>query len=114
VAMRLTAAEQHALGVIDEVIAEPAEGAHEDPDETARRLRERIVRHLDTLAGRDRQALVDARYARYRRMGEFTEVAVAAAGARTERRPGRPHARALLESGRTGLAGDGALAGGRR
>ncbi len=43
VAMRLTAAEQLALGVIDEVVPEPVGGAHEHPEETARRLRERIT-----------------------------------------------------------------------
>ena len=69
--MRLTAAEQLALGVIDEVVPEPEGGAHENPEEMARRLRARIAAHLDTLAGRDRKALVDARYARYRQMGEF-------------------------------------------
>ena len=35
VAMRMTAAEQLALGVIDDVVAEPGEGAHAEPDETA-------------------------------------------------------------------------------
>jgi len=73
VAMRLTAAEQLALGVIDEVVPEPEGGAQENPDEMARRLRARITAHLDTLAGRDRRALVDARYARYRSMGQFIE-----------------------------------------
>ncbi|CAN5637857.1 acetyl-CoA carboxylase carboxyltransferase subunit alpha [soil metagenome] len=108
VAMKLTAAEQHALGVIDEVVPEPAEGAHEKPDETARRLRTRIVHHLDTLGGRDRQALMQARYGRYRRMGEFTEVAVAAAGARTERQGLADRLRGLFDGGRTGREGDGA------
>ena len=42
VAMRLTASEQQALGVIDTVIAEPGDGAHEDHQETARRLGEAI------------------------------------------------------------------------
>ena len=31
--------------------------------------------HLDSLAGRDRKVLVDARYARYRSMGDFIELA---------------------------------------
>lgn len=97
VAMRLTAADQHELGVIDEVVPEPAEGAHEKPDETARRLRERIVHHLDTLAGRDRQLLVDARYRRYRQMGEFAEVALAAAGGRAERPGIADRLRGLLD-----------------
>lgn len=108
VAMRLTAQEQHALGVIDEVVPEPTAGAHEQPDETARRLAARIVAHLDALAGLDRATLVEARYARYRRMGEFETVAAAAAA-----RPGRPRLadriRQFLMSGRAVLGtGDGA------
>ena len=39
VAMRLTAAEQLALGVIDEVMPEPTGGAHEHPAETAKALK---------------------------------------------------------------------------
>jgi len=104
VAMRLTAAEQLALGVIDEVVPEPAGGAQQDPDEMARRLRARITAHLDTLAGRDRKALVDARYARYRQMGEY-----AVATPHGEPRPERPgmfhRIRRLLESGRAAIAG---------
>ena len=58
VAMRLTAREQQALGVIDTVIGEPGEGAHEDPDETARRLGEAIEAQLEALVHHD---LDDAR-----------------------------------------------------
>jgi acetyl-CoA carboxylase carboxyl transferase subunit alpha len=108
VAMRLTATEQQALGVIDEVVPEPAEGAHEKPEETARRLRERIVAQLDTLAGRDRAVLVEARYARYRRMGEFATLTPTGV-ARPERAGLAERIRQLLESGRAALAGqDGA------
>ena len=109
VAMRLTAREQQALGVIDEVIAEPDGGAHENVEQTARRLRERITFHLDTLGGRDREMLVDVRYARYRRMGEFATV-VPTGPARRERLGLAERIRALLESGRAALAGaDGVL-----
>ncbi|HEY7598477.1 MAG TPA: acetyl-CoA carboxylase carboxyltransferase subunit alpha [Candidatus Limnocylindrales bacterium] len=104
VAMRLTAAEQHQLGVIDEVVPEPAEGAHQNVDETARRLRPRIVHHLDTLAGRDRQVLVDARYARYRRMGELTEPEAPAEG-RAERQGLTDRLRSLIEGGRAQILG---------
>ncbi|HUG47383.1 MAG TPA: acetyl-CoA carboxylase carboxyltransferase subunit alpha [Candidatus Limnocylindria bacterium] len=108
VAMRLTAREQQALGVIDDVIPEPGEGAHQDPAETARRIRERIVPLLDALAGRDRSALVEARYARYRRMGEFATLAPSST-ARPERGGLAERLRALLESGRAALGGpDGA------
>ncbi|HEY8135854.1 MAG TPA: acetyl-CoA carboxylase carboxyltransferase subunit alpha [Candidatus Limnocylindrales bacterium] len=108
-AMRLTAAEQHALGVIDEVVPEPANGAHADPDETAKRLRTRIAAHLDSLAGRDRKALLDGRYARYRNMGEF-----AVAAETGEAQPERPgivaRIRRLLDSGRAALVGGEAAA----
>ena len=104
VAMRLTATEQLALGVIDEVVPEPPGGAHENPIETAKRLRVRIAHHLDALAGRDRRALVDARYARYRRMGEFTTVTPS--GDKHAPRSGwTERIRQLLESGRAALAG---------
>jgi acetyl-CoA carboxylase carboxyl transferase subunit alpha len=108
VAMRLTASEQLALGVIDEVVPEPGGGAHESPDEMAKVLKGRIASHLDALAGRDRKVLVDARYARYRQMGEFAIVAPSG-----EPQPERPgiveRIRHLLDGGRAALVGDGAL-----
>jgi acetyl-CoA carboxylase carboxyl transferase subunit alpha len=104
VAMRLTAAEQLALGVIDEVVQEPAGGAHEHADETARSLRARIVHHLDALAGRDRRVLLDARYARYRRMGEFATI-TPAGEAKPERGGWAERIRQILESGRAAIIG---------
>lgn len=83
-AMRLTAADQHDLGVVDEVIPEPGDGAHTDPEATARVLRDVIVRHLDLLAGRDPDTLLAQRRARYRRMGE---VASLGTGRRPRREP---------------------------
>ncbi len=99
-AMRLTAAEQHALGVIDEVVPEPANGAHADPDETAKRLRTRIAAHLDSLAGRDRKALLDARYARYRNMGEFAVAAETARRSRSDRASWRASGACLTAAAR--------------
>jgi acetyl-CoA carboxylase carboxyl transferase subunit alpha len=104
VAMRLTAAEQLALGVIDEVVPEPKGGAQENPEEMARVLRGRITAHLDTLAGRDRSALVDARYARYRQMGEFA-VATPTGEPRHEQPGVFDRIRRLLGSGRAALPG---------
>lgn len=105
-AMRLTAAEQLALGVIDEVVPEPAGGAHEHPDETARRLRARITSHLDALAGRDRRVLLDARYARYRQMGEFSVVSETGEPRAAPGRAGlTERIRQLLDSGRAVLSG---------
>jgi acetyl-CoA carboxylase carboxyl transferase alpha subunit len=100
VAMRLTAADQHALAIVDGVIAEPGEGAQSQPDETARRLREAIVEQLDALVVRDIDELLEARYARYRAMGAFTSTEAP----RRERREPRHltnRIRGLLGSART-------------
>ncbi len=108
VAMRLTAADQHALGVVDEVVPEPGEGAHTDPEGTARVLRDAIVRHLDVLTGRDIGALVAERHARYRRMGEVASL-VPTGRPRRERRGMAERLRELLvPPRREGVATDGA------
>ncbi len=103
VAMRLTAREQEALGVIDLVIAEPPGGAHADPRETARRLAEAIEAQLDSLVHQDIDALVHARYARYRAFGAFT-TADLPVRERRERQNLVERLRALLDSGRTVVA----------
>jgi acetyl-CoA carboxylase carboxyl transferase subunit alpha len=74
-AMKMTAADQQALGVVDVVVPEPGEGAHTDHAETARRLRTVIVERLDALAQVPIDLLVDERYRRYRNLGAYTEVA---------------------------------------
>ena len=76
-AMKMTAAEQQALGVIDIVVSEPGEGAHTDHAETARRLKAVIVAQLDQLGRLSADELVEARYRRFRELGPYTEVATA-------------------------------------
>jgi acetyl-CoA carboxylase carboxyl transferase subunit alpha len=73
-AMKMTAAEQEALGVVDIVVREPGAGAHTDHAETARRLKSVIVTQLDALAPIPREILVEARYRRYRAFGAYTEI----------------------------------------
>ena len=73
-AMRMTAADQQALGVIDLVVPEPVDGAHADIPETARRLRAVIVAQLDALEAVPLDELLEARYRRYRELGPYTEV----------------------------------------
>jgi acetyl-CoA carboxylase carboxyl transferase subunit alpha len=72
VAMKVTAGEQHELGIVDEVIAEPGEGAHTDPTETAKRIRDIVIDRLDTLGRMPIDDLVEARFKRYREYGPFT------------------------------------------
>ena len=71
-AMKVTAAEQLELGIVDAVIPEPGEGAHTDPAETARRVKELVLEHLDTLGRMPIDDLVEARFKRYRAYGPYT------------------------------------------
>jgi acetyl-CoA carboxylase carboxyl transferase subunit alpha len=73
-AMKMTAVEQLAIGVVDHVIPEPADGAHTDHEETGRRLKVAIVHELDRLAGVPTDVLVEQRYRRYRSLGAYSEV----------------------------------------
>src|SRR5206468_11165193 len=73
VAMKMTAADQQALGVIDIVVPEPGAGAHVDVAETARRLKAIVVDQLAALDELPIDQLVDARYQRYRALGSYTE-----------------------------------------
>jgi acetyl-CoA carboxylase carboxyl transferase alpha subunit len=72
-AMRMTAEDQHQLGVVDAVIDEPGEGAHTDHAATAKALRAAILAALGSLAELDTAELLSTRYARLRRMGAYIE-----------------------------------------
>jgi acetyl-CoA carboxylase carboxyl transferase subunit alpha len=74
-AMKMTADDQHALGVVDIVIPEPGEGAHAEPAETGRRLKAAILEQLDRLGAIPMDRLVEERYRRYRSLGAYTELA---------------------------------------
>ena len=73
-AMKMTAAEQHALGIVDGVIDEPPDGAHTDLPATAAAIKQAILgslTRLDRLAPDDLRA---ARYARLRTIGTVLEL----------------------------------------
>ncbi len=74
-ALKLTARDNLALGIVDAVVDEPLGGAHRDPDGAARLLEQWITAQLDELTTLDPASLMDARYARFRRLGAFDEVA---------------------------------------
>jgi acetyl-CoA carboxylase carboxyl transferase subunit alpha len=72
-AMKMTAADQLALGVIDVVVPEPGAGAQAEPAETARRLKAIILDRLSALEALTIDQLLDTRYRRYRALGSYTE-----------------------------------------
>jgi acetyl-CoA carboxylase carboxyl transferase subunit alpha len=72
-AMRMTAADQLDLGVIDAIVDEPGEGAHTDHAATARAIKTAIIGALRSLSGRETSELLATRYARLRGLGAYLE-----------------------------------------
>jgi acetyl-CoA carboxylase carboxyl transferase subunit alpha len=70
-ALRLTATDLSRFGLIDGIVPEPAGGAQENPDQAAEYLLQALLPALDELSGMNREQLVEDRYARFRRMGNF-------------------------------------------
>ena len=73
-ALKLTAKDLLELGVVDEVIPEPLGGAHKDYDATATSLKKSLVKNLEKLLEMKTSELLEARYKKYRKMGEFGRV----------------------------------------
>lgn len=71
-ALKLTALDCKELGVIDTVVSEPEGGAHADPDEAARLLKNIIVRELLEAQQFNLTKLIKNRYKKFRRMGEYS------------------------------------------
>lgn len=69
--LRLTADHLLRFKVIDEIVPEPAGGAHEDWDRAAELLKESLVRNLEELSDVDEEELLSRRYKRFRILGEF-------------------------------------------
>jgi acetyl-CoA carboxylase carboxyl transferase subunit alpha len=72
-AMRLTAADCKALGVVDEVIPEPSGGAHSDPVAAIELVGRRLHDHLDRLRRVAVGELLETRYRKFRAMGAWEE-----------------------------------------
>jgi acetyl-CoA carboxylase carboxyl transferase subunit alpha len=71
-AMKMTAPDLLALDVADEIVPEVTGGAHVDPARQAELLGEVLERQLVDVSRETPDALVAARYGRFRRMGRFT------------------------------------------
>jgi acetyl-CoA carboxylase carboxyl transferase subunit alpha len=71
-AFKLTAKDLLQLKVIDEVVPEPAGGAHRDPARAAESLGRVLRKHLDKLKSLTGDQLVEDRYKKFRAMGAFS------------------------------------------
>jgi acetyl-CoA carboxylase carboxyl transferase subunit alpha len=69
--LKLTAEELLHLGLIDEIIPEPPGGAQNDADKAAEFVKIAIRKALGELAPRSPVELIDERYNKFRKMGNF-------------------------------------------
>jgi acetyl-CoA carboxylase carboxyl transferase subunit alpha len=72
-ALKLTARDAYELGIVEELVKEAPGGAHRDPDLTAKNLGTALRKHLRALRELGPGALVDDRYAKFRKLGPVTQ-----------------------------------------
>ena len=72
-ALKLTAKDIKALEVIDEIVPEPAGGAHRDHEGMANNLHEALSRNLKELKAVPAGDLIEQRYQKFRKMSRFAE-----------------------------------------
>jgi acetyl-CoA carboxylase carboxyl transferase subunit alpha len=72
-AMRITAKDNLEMGFCDEIILEPAGGAHLDWDAAAASLSAALEKNLGELEKKPLPELLDARYQKFRKMAQFYE-----------------------------------------
>jgi acetyl-CoA carboxylase carboxyl transferase subunit alpha len=72
-ALKLTPEDLRQLGLIDEIVPEPAGGAHNDPAAMAKALARVLQSQLRTLEGVPPERLIQQRYEKFRAMGAFGE-----------------------------------------
>jgi acetyl-CoA carboxylase carboxyl transferase subunit alpha len=72
-ALKLTAQDLEELKVADEVIPEPQGGCHNDWEATAKAIQEALFRHLDVLTSMPQEKLLERRWRRLSKIGQWTE-----------------------------------------
>jgi len=72
-ALKITAKDILSLEVIDEIVPEPAGGAHRDHEAAAANLHEALTRNLAELKKIEAEELIEQRYQKFRKMSRFAE-----------------------------------------
>jgi acetyl-CoA carboxylase alpha subunit len=70
-ALKLTSVDCLQMGIVDDIIPEPAGGAHLAPEEAARLVKRTLMRELIDLRNVHRRTLVRRRQKKFRNMGEY-------------------------------------------
>ncbi len=71
VALKATAPDLKQFGCVDDVVPEPGDGAHENPEEAAKILAERLRLHLNELKALSTDELLAQRYKKFRNIAQF-------------------------------------------
>jgi acetyl-CoA carboxylase carboxyl transferase subunit alpha len=79
-ALRLTHKDLTKFGIVDKVVKEPVGGVHKNKDAAAAELKKAIVDELDAHAAVAIDVLLERRYAKFRKIGQFREEAEASVG----------------------------------
>jgi acetyl-CoA carboxylase carboxyl transferase subunit alpha len=74
VALKITATDLKELGIVDEIVPEPEAGAHTDYEASARLLDIVLDRQLVMLTNEPVKDLLEARYKKFRNMGQFFDL----------------------------------------
>ena len=72
-ALRFTSEDLLKFGIVDEIVPEPLGGAHRDHRKMAVSLKVSLLEALRSLGGLSREELLDRRYEKFRRIGQFIE-----------------------------------------
>ena len=72
-ALKFTSDHLLKMGIVDDVISEPLGGAHRDHQKMAATMRSYLGKQLKDLQQQEMSSLLDARYQKFRRIGEFVE-----------------------------------------
>jgi acetyl-CoA carboxylase carboxyl transferase subunit alpha len=72
-ALKLTAQKLYQLGVVDLIINEPLGGAHYDYNKTAENVKIAITQTLKKLEKLSKREIINQRYDKYRKIGEYFE-----------------------------------------
>ena len=72
VSLKLTARDCRERGIVDLVVSEPPGGAHTSPDEASRALRRALLQELATLQSGSQGRMLQRRYKKFRKMGEYS------------------------------------------
>lgn len=71
-ALKITAADLKEMGIIDEVVPEPPDGAHSDYDAAADFLDKQLRPSLESLLGKPGNEIREERYFKFRRLGAIS------------------------------------------